>query len=86
MKQLFILIIASFLTPCDTPAIEVKVGQTWKAVYNDDNPYEVIVINYREVIDISGDYVLYIQNEKDTLNKQIYWFVCCDNECIKNCE
>lgn len=53
----------------------IKVGQTWKYSFGMDNPFEKGFVRYREVIDIKGDYVLYINEEGDTLSETKRWFV-----------
>lgn len=80
-----VLILASFTLECNRKEDSVKVGQVWKESHYKDNPYRDEEVNYKKVIDISGDYVLYIMNEKDTLNELLYWFVV-NSECIENCE
>ncbi len=62
----------------------IKVGQTWKQTLFEDDPYRKAVIDYKEVIEITGEYVLYIENDKDTLHEKKYWFVV-RSECVSNC-
>ena len=62
----------------------IKVGQVWKETYNENNPYKKVTINYKEVIEITGEYLLYVKNKKDTVVDKKYWFVVC-SECVSNC-
>lgn len=87
MKKLiyvFYLVIVAFAIGCTNNEESIKVGQTWKYTYGIDNPYEPARIYYKEVIEITGEYVLYIKDKKDTLNEKKYWFVV-NNECVSNC-
>ena len=63
----------------------VKVGQVWETTYFEDNPYEDVIINQREVIGVSGKYILYIENSTDTANTRDWLFIT-NSSCIKNCE
>lgn len=55
----------------------IKVGQTWKYSIGTDNPFEKGFITYKEVIDVKGNYVLYINENKDTVSETKSWFVVC---------
>ena len=63
---------------------KIKNGQTWKYVDNENNPYEKAIIHYNRIIDVTGEYVLYIQDNKDTLNDRKFWFVI-GSELIQPC-
>lgn len=63
---------------------KIKLGQTWKYVGNENNPYEKAIIHYNRIIDVTGEYVLYIQDNKDTLNDTKFWFVI-GSELIQPC-
>jgi len=63
------------------PSSEVrslKIGQTWIQTVNVENPFDKTPKNYKRVLDIKEDYVLYILNEKDTLSvkKDSFVFEC----------
>ena len=77
------LLLVAVVTSCNKEN-SIKVGQTWKYTYGIDNPYENAHIHYNKVIDVTGDYVLYIKDGKDTVNEKKYWFVV-NSECIDNC-
>jgi hypothetical protein len=53
---------------------KIKVGQMYKEVSFKDNPYRKPIVDYKRVIDIKGDYVLFIQNGEDTLSDSKRWF------------
>jgi len=73
-----------FATGCSqvNPEGSIEVGQIWKQTLHEDDPYQKAEIYYKEVIEITGDYVLFVQNKKDTLHQKKYWFVV-SSECIK---
>lgn len=81
--SLYAVLVAVFFSSCSKED-KINVGQTWKYTYGIDNPYEKARIHYREVIEITGEYVLYIEDKKDTLNDKKYWFVV-SSECVQNC-
>ena len=81
IKYGFLLLVSCFSTSCSE---SIKVGQTWKQTFNEDNPYETVRVNYKKVIEITGEYVLYTMNDKDTLNEKKYWFVV-SSQCVDNC-
>lgn len=54
---------------------EIEIGQTWKCTHFEDNPFKETIIVFRKVIDIQGEYVQYIENEKDKRSDKKYWFV-----------
>ena len=81
--SLYAVLVSVLFSSCSKED-KIKVGQNWKYTYGVDNPYEKAIIHYREVIEITGEYVLYIQDKKDTLNDKKYWFVV-SSECVKNC-
>ena len=84
----FCTLLVAVATGCsDLPKVKessIDVGQTWKYTENEDNPYEKVETTYKEVIEITGEYVLYIKDGKDTLNEKKYWFVV-GSECVSNC-
>ena len=55
----------------------IKIGQTWKYSFEMDNPFKKGFVTYKEVIDIKGDYVLYIRENGDTASETKRWFVVC---------
>lgn len=83
--MILIFFIGSYYLLFNKKEDSIKVGQTWKYVFDEDNPYSEPYIQYRKVIDISGEYVLYVKNGKDTLNERKYWFVV-GSKCIYNCK
>ena len=48
-----------------------KVGQTYVYVLYKDNPFKEKKYLFWEIIDIKGEYIKYIENEKDTLSDNI---------------
>jgi len=83
-RHLLYTLLVAVAVGCTNNEDSIKVGQTWKYTYGIDNPYERAKIHYREVIEITGEYVLYIEDKKDTLNDKKYWFVV-NSECVSNC-
>jgi hypothetical protein len=77
-------LLVAFATGCTNDENSIKVGQTWKHTLFEDDPYRKVVVDYREVIEITGEYVLYVENKKDTLHEKKYWFVV-NSECVSNC-
>jgi hypothetical protein len=53
----------------------MKVGQVWKHTYDENNPYKETIIYYHKIISINGDYILYIENNKDTLSSKKNLFI-----------
>lgn len=84
LSYVFYLVLVVFVNSCTNREDSVKVGQIWKQTLYEDDPYKNAVIEYKEVIEITGEYVLYIKNKKDTLHENKYWFVVC-SECVSNC-
>lgn len=84
MSYVFYLVLVAVATGCTNDEGSIKVGQTWKYTYGIDNPYEPAKIYYQEVIELTDEYVLYVQNKKDTLHEKKYWFVV-SSECVSNC-
>lgn len=74
-KLMLVAVFSLTLFSCKNEEDKIKVGQTWKTVIGEKNPYEKPTFLYRKVIDIQGDYVQYIENKKDTLNDSKYWFL-----------
>ncbi len=83
-KLLLVAVFSLTLFSCENEKNKIKVGQTWKVVIGEKNPYEKPIFLYRKVIDIQGDYVQYIQNKKDTLNDSKYWFLV-SAELLQDC-
>ena len=48
-----------------------KVGQTYVYVIYKDNPFKEKKYIFWEIIDIKGEYIKYIENERDTLSDRI---------------
>ena len=84
LSYVFYLVLVAFATGCTNIEDSIKVEQTWKHTLFEDNPYRKAVIDYREVIEITGEYVLYVENNKDTLHEKKYWFVV-SSKCVRNC-
>ena len=74
-KLMLVAVFSLTIFSCQNEEDKIKVGQTWKVVLQEKNPYEKPTFLYRKVIDIQGDYVQYIENKKDTLNDSKYWFL-----------
>ena len=53
----------------------IEVGQTWKYEHGHDNPFKKPTIHWKRVIDVQGDYVLYVQDNRDTLSDKKQWFI-----------
>ena len=84
-KILIILISILSLDGCNNiKEHTVAVGQVWKETCHQDDPYQKADIHYKKVIEITGDYVLYIQDDKDTLHEKKYWFVVCSEIIVKH--
>ena len=83
-KLMLVAVFSLTVFSCKNEEDKIKVGQTWKVVIGEKNPYEKPTFLYRKVIDIQGDYVQYIENKKDTLNDSKYWFLV-SAELVENC-
>ena len=80
MKQInyvFYLVLFSITIGCTETKLEsdIQVGQTWVRIYQEDNPYEPTIIWHDEIVDIQGEYLLYVRDGKDTFNDSKYWFI-----------
>jgi len=53
----------------------LKVGQIWIYKINVENPFKPMKIFHQRIIDIKGDYVLYVENFKDTLSERKSLFI-----------
>jgi hypothetical protein len=84
LSYVFYLVLVAFANSCTNDEDNIKVGQIWKETLYEDDPYRKAVIDYKEVIEITGKYVLYVKNKKDTLHEKKYWFVV-NSECVSNC-
>lgn len=80
-----VFLLLSFTFTCNRKENTVEVGQIWKSSYYENDPYREEVNYYNEIIDLPEDYVVYIQNGKDTLSETRYWFVV-KSECVENCK
>jgi len=79
------IMVGVFLIGCENnPEDSIRVCQIWKIVYYEDNPYKETITDYREVIEISDEYVLYTQNQEYIYSERKYWFVM-GSECVYNC-
>jgi len=47
---------------------KIEIDQTWEYVGNKDNPFETTIYDTNVVIEIKNDYILYVQNDKDTFS------------------
>jgi len=62
---------------------KLEVGQVYKYVENDDNPFEEDIIHYQLVISIKGNFVLYYDSVfKDTVSDRKSIFLW-DAELVK---
>lgn len=62
---------------------KIEIGQVYKYVENDDNPFEEDIIHYNLVLDIKGDFVLYYDSViKDTISERKSVFLW-DTELVK---
>jgi len=49
---------------------DVKVGQTWKSIHDERNPFsDTNMVHTKRVVDVKNNYVLYVFDGKDTLSK-----------------
>ena len=80
----YTVLVAFLIVGCTDIKDTIKVGQVWKMTYNEDNPYKKATINYNEVIEITGEYLLYVKNKRDTVSEKKYWFVV-GSKCVSNC-
>ena len=74
-KMLFVLMFFLLITSCDCKENQIKVGQTWKVTIGKENPFRKPTIYYKRVIAIKGNYVKYVENNKDTLSDEKRWFL-----------
>lgn len=74
-KWLLVAVFFVTLFSCKSDEDKIKLGQKYKVVYGEENPYEKPIFHYNKVIDIQGDYVQYIQDGKDTLSDSKRWFL-----------
>ena len=68
MKKIILFASILFLCSCDSKENSIKVGQTWLYITNEKNPFKKKNFYYQRVTAIKGDYVQYIENEKDTFS------------------
>jgi len=62
---------------------KLEVGQVYKYVENDDNPFEEDVVHYQLVVSIKGNFVLYYDSVfKDTVSERKSIFLW-DAELVK---
>jgi hypothetical protein len=87
IKHVFYLVLFFITIGCTETKLEsdIQVGQTWIYIYQEDNPYEPTIIWQDKVIEIKGEYVLYVRDGKDTFNDSKYWFIV-GHQCITNCK
>lgn len=63
-----------FLTKCNKKAkVDFKVGQTWEHFYDIDDPFKKVHCQ-RKIVDIKDGYVLYVEEDGDTLSGSARWF------------
>ena len=84
LSYVFYLVLVAFTAGCTEPEDTIEVGQIWKETINRDNPYKKATIFYKEVIEITGEYVLYVESKKDTIPEKKFLFVV-SSECVSNC-
>lgn len=53
----------------------LSVGDVWTYQANSDNPFSKSPVRVNRVIDLKGDYVLFVQNEEDTISTTRRWFI-----------
>ena len=63
----------------------LKVNQVWKKTFFEENPFIENEVYYRKVIDIKGNYVLYLE-DNDTLSCSKFTFINGESECVENCD
>ena len=83
-KLMLVAVFSLTIFSCENKEDKIKVGQTWKLVLGEKNPYKKPTIYYNRVIDIQGDYVQYIQDGKDTLSDSKRWFLI-SAELVEDC-
>lgn len=83
-KLMLVAVFSLTIFSCENEEHKIKVGQTWKLVLGEKNPYEKPTFRYNRVIDIHGDYVQYIQDGKDTLSDSKRWFLI-SSELVEDC-
>lgn len=84
LKMLLVAVFFPLLFSCESKEGEIKVGQTYKLVIGERNPYEKPTFHYNRVIDIQGDYVQYVEDGKDTLSDSKRWFLI-SSELVEDC-
>ena len=73
VRKLMLVVIPFLLFSCGNSE-KVEVGQTWRYILDENNPYEKPIFIDDIIIDVQGEYVLFIRNKKDTLSKNKRWF------------
>ncbi|MEJ8803148.1 hypothetical protein [Pontibacter sp. H249] len=77
LMAVLLAVSAFFLIPKNQPEMnsdfEVKAGQVWRYVLHEDNPFREPKTYDALILDVKGDYALYIENG-DTLSGRKSWF------------
>ena len=60
---------------CSSEQDKLQVGQTWIYKTNASNPFKAPNIYRQRIIDLKEGYVLYIENDTDTLSCSERWFL-----------
>lgn len=64
---------------------DIHPGETWEFVIDNDNPFEEPISYKFEVLDVKDNYVLYIEDGRDTLSSTVRYFTL-GSKCIENCK
>ena len=83
-KLMLVAVFSLTVFSCKNEEDKIKVGQTYKLVIGEKNPYRKPTFHYNRVIDIQGDYVQYVEDGKDTLSDSKRWFLI-SAELVEDC-
>tara|TARA_R110000772_G_scaffold95789_1_gene194129 strand:- start:2889 stop:3137 length:249 start_codon:yes stop_codon:yes gene_type:complete len=81
------IILALLFKPMVTKYIKensIEIGQVWEYIPVDENPFKKKIFSSDSVIDVKGDYVLFIRNG-DSISQRKSWFII-GYECVRNCD
>ena len=63
----------------------IKVGQVWVKEYYDDDPFKEVKRDTIDIIDVKGDYVLYVNRScNDTISNTKHWTALCARRLKEN--